>query len=193
MRYLGAIALFAAGLVCGWAFAMYLLHPPVDAAGASGWVQAVGSISAIGAAIWIASEQHRREVTRRTREGQNSSYLLQAELAWLGHEVVDFLNRFFDTEANKKYTYAIRDDDVADLLDRISWCRQRAEHKGQLAMLGTFRGSLMNTVRLIRVKEGDEPKDFSQREVDSLDEWRKDALAASNSANGIAVLSQYQP
>lgn len=115
------------------------------------WVQAVGSIGAILGAVWLASEQHRQDVARRKDEQDKANYLLSAELAWLSGDVVAFLNEFIDLKPGLAPACVIDGTEVADLLKRMSWCRQRAEHKGQLAMVGELRNSLTRTLRIVKM------------------------------------------
>lgn len=165
---------------------------PNDSGDVASWVQAIGSIAAIVGAVWIASDQHRRDVVRREVEAQNASYVLRAEIAWLSGDVVQFLNYFISVRPGAIYGGPIPlvDEDVADLLVRLNWCRQRVEHKGQLAMLGDLRASLVKTVRVARAKIDDEFT-FSDKEVANIDEWRKHALRVYNHANEVETVSHY--
>lgn len=168
----------------------YWRYPANTSEAVAAWVQAVGSVGAIIGAIWIASEQHRREIERRQSEESKASYLLQAELAWLSSEVVGFLNQFFAVEVGEAAIFIIHADEVSDLLGRLSWCRQRVEHKGQLAMLGTLRRSLIKTVRVIRIKRDTL---FIHSEVEDLRQWREEALEVMNASNGLEIPHQYRP
>jgi hypothetical protein len=186
------IGLFAMAFFAGVLVTAFVRWPPAQSSDWAAWVQAVGSIGAIIGAIWIASEQTRREHVRRESETERASYLLSSELAWLSLDVLGFMNQFFGIKSGELYGSIMSDDDIANLLDRIAWCRQRAEHKGQLAMLGDLRGALMATVRFVRRKETSLPMTFTEGEAKLLQEWRDRAVKASNSANGIDVLPQHR-
>ncbi|MEF3066347.1 hypothetical protein [Pandoraea apista] len=160
---------------------------PYDADRMASWVQAIGSIAAIGGAIWIAGDQHRRDVERRKDEQTRASYLLAAELAWVSSDIMDFLNQYADFSADRFFSVIISDDDVSDMLGRLAWCRQRIDHKGQLAMIGVLRRSLISTVRTVRRGR----VMFSQTDVDALTKLRFEALGAFNAATGGTVAPQY--
>lgn len=156
------------------------------------WVQAIGSVAAIIGAVWIASEQHRRDVERRELEEKNASYLLRAELAWLSGDVVQFLNPFLAIEPLVLTgKFEIGEEDLSDLLDRLTWCRQRVEHKGQLGMLGVLRESLVGTARLVRSKN-ESPIAFSDEDVTKIREWRDEALGVYHHANGVVDIQRYR-
>jgi hypothetical protein len=155
------------------------------------WVQAVGSIAAIFGAAWIASEQNRRDVVRRKEEAEKSNYLLRAELAWLGGDILRILNKFANAEPGVVDLFAIHDDEVSDLLTRLTWCRQRVEHKGQLAMIGALRHSLVETVRIVETTGQRVVTAFRAPEIDALSELREQAVEAYNCALGVSHLPQY--
>lgn len=157
------------------------------------WVQAIGSIAAILGALWIASDQHRRDVAARAKTDSEFEYVLNAELAWLSTDVLSFLNQFFYIEANGRYAYVISDDEVADLLERLSWCRQRAKHKGQLAMVGTMRRSLLGTARIIRLHIAKPAMLITIDEVKKLEEFRADAKNVMNTTTGVEKHPQFMP
>ncbi|MBB5462916.1 hypothetical protein [Paraburkholderia sp. Cpub6] len=156
------------------------------------WVQAVGAIAAIVGAIWISNSQYRREETRRASEEALANYRLMAELNWLSDEIVGFLNQFADFEPGQNDTFVIADDEVADILTRLTWCRQHVEHKGQLAMLGTLRHSFVETLRLVRVKAKYNSTVFGIQDLRILREWRKEALGVLNHAVGVEPKSHYR-
>jgi hypothetical protein len=143
---------------------------PYDTSLMANWMQAIGSIGAIIGAVWVSSEQHRRDVTRRMEEQDKANFLVSAELAWLSHDIVGFVNQFIYVEAGTTHSFAMHDSDVGDLLDRLSWCRQRAAHKGQLAMVEL---------------------PFGKQDIENFSEAREKALEVSNAANGIAPKKQY--
>lgn len=62
------VLLFGAGLVAGSVIGWLIKYPPVDSSSAAGWVQAIGSIAAIGAAIVIASRQAKADRRLRVDE-----------------------------------------------------------------------------------------------------------------------------
>ncbi|KVD57587.1 hypothetical protein WI87_18845 [Burkholderia ubonensis] len=157
------------------------------------WVQAIGSIAALIGAIWIASDQHRRDVSRREKEDKEFEYVLNAELAWLSHDVLNFLNQFFRLQAGQLYVSAISDDDVSDMLERLSWCRQRAKHKGQLAMIGQMRASLMTTLRIVRARMSRPSKVFEVDEIESIRELRAEAVSVMQAANGSTNDPRFTP
>lgn len=157
------------------------------------WVQAVGSIAAIVGALWVASEQHRRDVIRREEEKKERAYVLDAELAWLSLDVLNFINQFINVSANQRVALSISDDDVSDLLDRLSWCRQRAQNKGQLAMIGTMRRSLMGTARIVRLRIAHPSTLFTRDDVRSIEENRSDAAKVSEAANRVEAHPQFMP
>ncbi|WP_244103816.1 hypothetical protein [Burkholderia ambifaria] len=180
-KYAAIVLCAIAGVGC------YFLIPwsSMDKGDWASWVQAVGSIAAIVGALWVASEQHRRDVARLAKENAELEYVLNAEIAWLGLEVLSFLNQFIDIKANARTAVVISDDEVADLLTRLSWCRQRAKHKGQLAMVGTMRRSLIGTARIIRAHIAKPENLFTFNEIDEIEEFRIDAQDASNTATGV--------
>ncbi|KKL34016.1 hypothetical protein WR30_26140 [Burkholderia contaminans FFH2055] len=157
------------------------------------WVQATGSIAAILGALWVAGEQHRRDADARQKSERESDYVLNAEIAWLGLEVLNFLNQFIDIKANERSALVISDYEFADLLTRLSWCRQRAKHKGQLAMVGTMRRSLIGTTRIIRAHIARPEMLFNFREVEKLEEYLDEAREASNAATGVERNPQFSP
>jgi hypothetical protein len=166
---------------------------PYDRVTMAYWVQAIGSITAILGALWIASDQHRRDVAARAKTDSEFEYVLNAELAWLSNDVLSFLNQFFYIEANGRYAYVISDDEVADLLERLSWCRQRAKHKGQLAMVGTMRRSLLGTARIIRLHIAKPAMLITIDEVKKLEEFRADAKNVMNTTTGVEKHPQFMP
>ncbi|ARL57157.1 hypothetical protein [Burkholderia pseudomallei] len=154
------------------------------------WVQAVGSIVAIVSAIWIAGSQHRADVTRREADDARSKYLLEAELAWLSTDVVGFLNQFGDIKAGYPIENRFSEDDVRDLLDRLSWCRQRARRKEQLWMVGQLRSSLMDTVRVVRSKTAYPLIVLTDSEVKLIEDLRRAAIEVADLASrGESILN----
>ncbi|WP_230459500.1 hypothetical protein [Burkholderia ubonensis] len=180
-------------VVIAYAGATTFGREPYNTANMAYWVQAIGSIAAILGAFWIASEQHRRDVDTRQKSESEFDYVLNAEIAWLGLEVLGFLNQFIDIKANERSAPVISDDEVADLLTRLSWCRQRAKHKGQLAMVGTMRRSLIGTARIIRAHIAKPAALFTFDEVKKLEEFRVEAREASNTATGVERTPQFSP
>ncbi|CAJ4101178.1 bacteriophage protein [Burkholderia pseudomallei] len=172
-------ALCALGIVALFLVYAFKLHSN-DAAG---WVQAVGSIAGIFIAIWIAGSQHRADVARRADEDARSEYLLEAELAWLSTEVVGFLGQFRDIKAGFPIEDRFSEDDVRDLLDRLSWCRQRARHKTHLWMVGELRSSLMGTVRAIRSKMAHTLMVLTDDDVKLINDLRLAAIEVSDLAS----------
>ncbi|MCL6692279.1 hypothetical protein M8R19_26680 [Pseudomonas sp. R3.Fl] len=59
--------------------AVWVWSLPWESNNAPGWVQAIGSVLAIGAAIWIAERTHNRDRTRSER----SALLEEVRVAWL--------------------------------------------------------------------------------------------------------------
>lgn len=193
-KFLGGLLLALAATVLVALFgATSALKKPYDPTLMAYWMQAIGSIAAILGALWVASEQHRRDVMRRAKEDADSDYVLNAEIAWLGLEVLGFLNQFIDVKPNERSALVISDDEVADLLTRLSWCRQRAKHKGQLAMVGVMRRSLIGTVRIIRAHIARPTVLFTFEEVGKIEGFRIDARKASNSATGVDRTAQFSP
>ncbi|MFM0058561.1 hypothetical protein PQR64_23345 [Paraburkholderia phytofirmans] len=157
------------------------------------WIQAVGSIAAIIGAIWISNSQYRREQARHRDEAEMASYRLMAELNWLSGEIVGFLNQFAFFEPGQHDRFTIGDDEVADILDRLTWCRQHAEHKGQLAMLGVLRRAFIETLRLVRVKAKFNSTVFGDDDIKILRGLRKEALEVFNHAVGVTPNPQFSP
>lgn len=155
------------------------------------WVQAIGSIAAIFGAAWLASEQNRRDVARRKIDEEKAKYLLEAELAWVSGDVIGILNRFVNAKAGIVDLVAIHDDEVSDLLTRLTWCRQRVGHKGQLSMIGTLRHSLVETVRVVETRGQYNPAVLTDSDIEILDELRESARQVYNCAMGIMHLPQY--
>lgn len=56
----------------------------------SGWAQAVGSVGAIFAAVWISRNQQRQEKRKRETDQAHARYVLEAEIVWLSHDIIDF-------------------------------------------------------------------------------------------------------
>ncbi|PRX19155.1 hypothetical protein B0G75_13918 [Paraburkholderia sp. BL18I3N2] len=164
---------------------------PYDTSLMANWMQAIGSIGAIIGAVWVSSEQHRRDVTRRMEEQDKANFLVSAELAWLSHDIVGFVNQFIYVEAGTTHSFAMHDSDIGDLLDRLSWCRQRAAHKGQLAMVGALRESLTQAIRILKLRELHPELPFGKQDIENFSEAREKALEVSNAANGIALKKQY--
>ncbi|WP_052382362.1 hypothetical protein [Paraburkholderia kururiensis] len=186
--------LFTVAVFMGVVVTAFIRWPPAQSSDWAAWLQAVGSIGAIVGAIWIASAQSRREIAHREQTEKRDAYLLEAELSWLTRDIADYIRQLINLRANVVYnSLPISDDDILNLLERVSWCRQRASHKGQLAMLGDVRDAMMRTTRLIRMKEKGFPTSFSQQEVDFIHEQHRTAVVAFNSATGVNVLPQYQP
>ena len=70
--------------------------PPGDSGQVAAWVQAVGSIAAIAAAILVASDQHRQALERDKREGaRRMAQLLGVPLA-VAERAMDHLGRCID-------------------------------------------------------------------------------------------------
>lgn len=155
------------------------------------WVQAVGSVAAILSAIWIAGQQHRRDVTRREEENARAEYVLRSELAWLSGDVLEFLNQFIDVTTDEMFAYVISDDDVSNLLDRLAWCRLRAQRKGQLLMIGQMQQALMVTVRIIRMRTIPSPTMLLPEEVKRIQMFRTMAMDIFHSATGFLEHKQY--
>lgn len=188
---IASLTLVGAGVCIAAGYIAWLCG--MKSADLASWVQAIGSIAAIAGAVWIASEQHRRDVLRRQAADLNASYLLRAELAWLSGDVVQFLNQFVHVKQGQFYReFVFTDEDVSDLLSRMSWCRQRVEHKGQLAMLGALREPLIKTASLFRSKT-DDLFSFNEHEISNIKAWRKMALDVYNHANGIDHVLHYSP
>lgn len=187
------VLLIVVGSFMAIGFAMRLDVDMTRSQTRAGWVQAVGSILAILLAFWIAGEQRRNEEKRLKDDARTTSYLVQAELAWLSTEITGFLNQFIYAESGSNYAFVIGDDDIADFLQRLSWCRQRVEHKGQLAMIGTLRESLMKTVRVIRMREKHPPMRFEYKEIKAFNDHRREALEVMNFANGMTQNKRYMP
>lgn len=155
------------------------------------WVQAIGSIAAIFGAAWIASEQHRRDVARRKIDEEKAIYLLGAELAWVSGDIMRILNRFVKAKPGIVDLVTIHDDEVSDLLTRLTWCRQRVMHKGQLAMIGTLRHSLVETVRVVETRGQYNPAVLTDNDIEILDQLREAATEVYNCAVGVSHLPQY--
>ncbi|MFM0178145.1 hypothetical protein PQR52_06735 [Paraburkholderia aspalathi] len=155
------------------------------------WVQAIGSIAAIFGAAWIAGEQHRRDVSRRKVDEEKANYLLAAELAWLSGDILGILNMFVNAKPGIVDLVAIPDDEVSDLLTRLTWCRQRVVHKGQLAMIGTLRHSLVETVRIVQTRGQQHPASLTDEDIDILDKLREAAREAYNCAMGVSHMPRY--
>jgi hypothetical protein len=167
--------------------------PGTEGSTMASWFQAVGSIGAIIAAIAVASEQHRKDVKRRAEEETSSGYLLEAEIAWISQEIVGFINRYAFVKPVNDYRFVINDDEVADILQRLTWCRQRVRHQGQLGLVGDLRSALTETVHLVRTKMQVAPTQFLSHEIDLLQGFRTKALGAYNHMNGIPKLPKYEP
>lgn len=157
------------------------------------WVQAIGSIAAILGALWIASEQHRRDLEAKQKADREFEYVLNAEIAWLSQDVLGFVNQFFDLNSNQNLANVISDDEVADLLERLSWCRQRAKHKGQLAMVGKMRKSVVGTARIIRLHVANPPVFFSNEDVQEVHALRVEAKKVMNAATGVEPHAEFMP
>ncbi|WP_334033413.1 hypothetical protein [Burkholderia gladioli] len=181
------------GLILGISIACIISKFPGGSSDWASWVQAVGSIAAIIGALWVANNQSRRDIENRAAEKKKFDYLTSAELSWLSGDVVGFLNQFINIDSKGKFFYMVEDDQVADLLGRINWCRQRASNKGQLAMIGQLRKSLMRTVGIIRARMMDKSHEFSGDEVDFIDELRKEAVKVYNVMCNVEVDERYLP
>lgn len=164
---------------------------PYDANLMASWMQAIGSIAAIIGAVWVANEQYRRDAARREEEQDKASYLLGAELAWVSGDVVAFLNEFINIKAGFAPPLVVSNDDIADLLERLSWCRQRAERKGQLGMVGALRDSLTRTLRILRKRDRIPDMAYTPDEVAKLKELRSEAVTVFNVACGVETHKQF--
>jgi len=183
----------AVGLILSGAIAMVLAHQFSGELGSTmaSWFQAVGSIGAIIAAIAVASEQHRKEVARRTEEEITAEFLLGAEIAWLCQEISSLINRYAFVKPKQDYLLVINDDEVSDILRRLTWCRQRVKSKGQLALVGDLRRALIETVHLIRTKMQITPTQFHPDEIAQMDGYRANVLAAFNHMAGTRKAARY--
>ena len=171
---------------------MRIEHDDTGSQTLAAWVQAVGSIGAIAGAIWISNEQYRRDERKRQQEQDRASYILRAELAWLSQNIMTALNQFSaipPQTVGRVEMAPIDNQEMADFLDRLSWCRQRVEHKGQLAMLGDLRAALVRANQLVRQRAGDGYISFDDANI--LSEQRKQGLAVYNAAQGINIPKQY--
>ncbi|NIF94950.1 hypothetical protein F3J18_06735 [Burkholderia sp. Ax-1720] len=162
---------------------------PYDPSLMASWMQAIGSVAAILGALWIASEQSRREIARRAEESKQADYVLQAELAWLSSDIVLFLEQFSNVEAGARSGYVIADDDLASLLDRLSWCRQRVKHKGQLAMIGLLHTALITIVRIVRARIARPSTVFDKSEATKIRLLRIEVETVAKVASG----DEYDP
>lgn len=179
------------------AIAVYLGYEWVEwaqmkAADWASWVQAVGAIAAIVGAIWISSQQHCRDVERKKMEADRASYLLRAELAWVSGDVLNFINQFSNAKVDNYWVEPVLADDVTDMMNRLVWCRQRVDHKGQLAMIGELRKSLVGMARLAEGKRGLVLPKVLKDDAARIKEFRSGALEVYNAALDINVPMQYR-
>lgn len=92
MRHLAAVAVFVVGSICGWALALYMLHPPGDSSSAASWIQAVGSIGAIAGAYWMG-ERQMRHAARAEKAGDLARRRAYAAIAHAAvEESVEIMN-----------------------------------------------------------------------------------------------------
>ncbi|WP_186150885.1 hypothetical protein [Burkholderia gladioli] len=162
-------------LLFSYSGATNLLQVPYKSDLMASWVQAVGSITAIVGAFWISNNQHLREMRARGDEKNESQFLLQAELAWLSRDVFNFTNQFYNLKLGIEYGLVIPDDDVSDMLSRLTWCRQRALHREQLAMVGQMRTCVMEIVRVVRMRMAHPPMIFMADEINKMANLRDEA------------------
>lgn len=70
MQNLKWILPFVAGLFVGWVITLYRLYPPAHSEDAAAWVQAIGSIVAIGGAFYLGARQARAQELARVRQAR---------------------------------------------------------------------------------------------------------------------------
>ncbi|WP_186153421.1 hypothetical protein [Burkholderia gladioli] len=158
------------------------------------WVQAVGSIAAILGALWIASDQHRRDLRNRKAEQEQFEYLLKEEITWLSGDVLEFMNQFASIKLGYRFGYVISDDEVSDILRRLTWCRQRAIHKGQLAMIGQMRSCVIDSARIVRMRMAHPPMLFAGDEVKKIRNLMNEADAVFRAAaSGVSTDERFNP
>ncbi|AHB77565.2 hypothetical protein X636_20540 [Pandoraea pnomenusa] len=133
----------------------------------------------------IAISEQRRFAQRQAEEAKDLAHQLQVELRWVSGDVMEFLNRFANAADGMPNTVKIDDIDVSDLLERLTWCRQRAATGEQLARVGSLRSSLMRTVRHIRDRSESGFLLFDSSDLEVLSEARRAARKAWSGIQGV--------
>ncbi|VVD75181.1 hypothetical protein PCO31010_00840 [Pandoraea commovens] len=149
------------------------------------WVQAIGSIAAILGAFAIANDQRKREVTLRVEAEKANDFRYDVESRWMSSDVLDFLNQFIDCREGLLLSANIEDNDIADMLERLAWCRLRARDREHLGAIGVLRRSLMQTTRLVLARTHPSFRPLRQSDVESLNKLRNEALKAYGVIMGI--------
>ncbi|VVE54132.1 hypothetical protein [Pandoraea terrigena] len=151
------------------------------------WVQAIGSIAAIMGAFAIANDQRKRDRDLRAESEQANAFQYEVEARWMSSDVLDFLNQFIGCREALPISIKIEDNDVADLLERLAWCRQRARDRDQLEAIGTLRRSLMQTNRLVLARTYIGFTPLTDEDVKLLTGLRNEALGAWALIQGVEL------
>ncbi len=102
---------------------LYVRHPPESSSDFAAWVQALGSVVAIFAAVKVVNIQHELELERAAAEDQ--SRRAEALQAWSGlfNAVAGHVaecRKFISTQDNSPWR-------VSDILDAVAACTEAAE------------------------------------------------------------------
>ena len=89
--------LFSGGVILGWAIALYWLHPPTGSSDSAAWVQAIGSIAAIGAsaALVLLQASIARRLAREQKEQQD--VILLSAFYGLSQHALEVLEHVFSS------------------------------------------------------------------------------------------------
>ncbi|WP_454763317.1 hypothetical protein [Cupriavidus campinensis] len=105
----------------------------LDASAWASWVQAIGSVVALAIAIYVPWRQGKNSEELAQREADEQRRIVDFETASVAMDVKSFL-RILETVVSIQLPgdrpFVIDEIEFADLLQRITWCRQRVVTTG---------------------------------------------------------------
>ncbi|CAG4919333.1 hypothetical protein [Paraburkholderia saeva] len=181
MGRLTGATLFAAGFFAGIAVGWFVKYPPTDSASAASWVQALGSLAAIGIAVWVPLRERRATEKRladeraaRSRQQAEQVRTLAADTAILIHNSIARA-----PENWNKGGVGAEVEPFSDLSQRVVAVEQNEFNKHRLAILFGMRALLTEVRELVRQHDRQGPRwNAESKRLDvqleqNSDRWRQ--------------------
>ncbi|WP_313817841.1 hypothetical protein [Cupriavidus sp.] len=140
------IALAVAVLLFGGIAVVFAKFSPITSSDWASWIQAFGSIFALGVAIYVPWQQ------RRDAESADARRVYR-ELASVALDVSAFLSSLdtvvrFGQRGDREYV--VDEVEFEELLHRITWCRQQIVLSKSLPHILQLRESLVRAASVVR-------------------------------------------